>query len=143
MPPAPRPAPRAREGTRGTTLSPARPAHTPNASSSAKPLPGLTSPYGQSLIHRPRPPHTQGERSPEPLDTKRHLIGYCGLAWAASRLPTVWTWPQGEGRRGRPSRGLTRAGCAQAGQGFELRMLRKLLKRKEGPRVVVLLANWG
>src|SRR5215469_3625595 len=73
MPPAPRPAPRAREGTRGTTLSPARPAHTPNASSSAKPLPGLTSPYGQSLVHRPRPPHTQGETSPDHL-THRGIV---------------------------------------------------------------------
>jgi hypothetical protein len=35
------------------------------------------------------------------------------------------------------------AGGAQAGQGLELRMLRKSLKRKVGPRVVVLLANWG
>jgi hypothetical protein len=33
------PAPRAREGNRGTTLTPARPAHTPNAGSSDKPLP--------------------------------------------------------------------------------------------------------
>ena len=34
-----RPAARAREGNRGTTLTPARPAHTPNAGSSDKPLP--------------------------------------------------------------------------------------------------------
>jgi transposase len=34
-----RPAPRAREGNQGTTLTPARPAHTPNAGSSDKPLP--------------------------------------------------------------------------------------------------------
>ena len=34
-----RPARRAREGNRGTTLTPARPAHTPNAGSSDKPLP--------------------------------------------------------------------------------------------------------
>jgi len=33
------PAQRAREGNRGTTLTPARPAHTPNAGSSDKPLP--------------------------------------------------------------------------------------------------------
>jgi hypothetical protein len=33
------PAPRAREGNQGTTLTPARPAHTPNAGSSDKPLP--------------------------------------------------------------------------------------------------------
>jgi transposase len=36
-----RPARRAREGNRGTALTPARPAHTPNASSSDKPLPDL------------------------------------------------------------------------------------------------------
>ena len=35
-----RPARRAREGNRGTALIPARPAHTPNAGSSDKPLPG-------------------------------------------------------------------------------------------------------
>jgi transposase len=34
-----RPAPRAREGNQGTALTPARPAHTPNAGSSDKPLP--------------------------------------------------------------------------------------------------------
>jgi transposase len=36
-----RPARRAREGNRGTALTPARPAHTPNAGSSDKPLPDL------------------------------------------------------------------------------------------------------
>ena len=36
-----RPARRAREGNRGTTLTPARPARTPNAGSSDKPLPDL------------------------------------------------------------------------------------------------------
>jgi hypothetical protein len=36
-----RPARTAREGNRGTTLTPARPAHTPNAGSSDKPLPDL------------------------------------------------------------------------------------------------------
>jgi hypothetical protein len=35
----------AREGNRGTTLTPARPAHTPKTGSSAKPLPDLTPPY--------------------------------------------------------------------------------------------------
>ena len=38
---------RAREGNQGTTLSPARPAHTPNTGSSAKPLPNPTPPYDQ------------------------------------------------------------------------------------------------
>jgi len=37
--------PGAREGNRGTALTPARPAHTPNTGSSDKPLPGLTPPY--------------------------------------------------------------------------------------------------
>ena len=36
---------KAREGNQGTTLTPARPAHTPNASSSDKPLPDPTPPY--------------------------------------------------------------------------------------------------
>jgi hypothetical protein len=40
-PRGPRPARRAREGSRGTTLSPARPAHTPGTGSSDKPLPDL------------------------------------------------------------------------------------------------------
>jgi transposase len=40
----------AREGNRGTALTPARPAHTPTTGSSDKPLPGLTPPYGQSPI---------------------------------------------------------------------------------------------
>jgi hypothetical protein len=56
-------------GHAGTTLSPARLAHTPNASSSAKPLPGLTSPYGLSLVHRSRPPHAR-RKVPEPLVTE-------------------------------------------------------------------------
>jgi len=34
----------AREGNRGTALTPARPAHTPGAGSLDKPLPGLTPP---------------------------------------------------------------------------------------------------
>jgi transposase len=41
----PRPALRAREGNRGTTPSPAWPAHTPTTGSSAKPLPGPLPPY--------------------------------------------------------------------------------------------------
>jgi hypothetical protein len=74
--------PRAREGNRGTTLSPGRPAHTPCAGSSGKPLPGLPPPYGpappqvpprSSRTERfaadpatPRPPR----RNPtQPLDT--------------------------------------------------------------------------
>src|SRR6516162_7518064 len=43
------PARAAREGNRGTALSPGRPAHTPSAGSSDKPLPGLPPPYGLAL----------------------------------------------------------------------------------------------
>jgi transposase len=41
----------AREGNRGTTLSPARPAHTPGAGSSDKPLPDHNPAYGQPPQH--------------------------------------------------------------------------------------------
>ena len=61
---------RAREGNRGTALTPARPAHTPNASSSDQPLPDLTPPYGpappQARLHR----RSRLQRKPgQPLDT--------------------------------------------------------------------------
>jgi len=48
-----RPAARAREGNRGTTLTPARPAHAPNAGSSDKPLPDL----GTTIRPGTRQPH--------------------------------------------------------------------------------------
>jgi transposase len=40
----------AREGNRGTALTPARPAHTPTTGSSDKPLPGLTPPYDPAQL---------------------------------------------------------------------------------------------
>jgi transposase len=46
----------------GTTLSPARSAHTPNASSSAKPLPDLPPPYDTQLTSRNRLPHASGRK---------------------------------------------------------------------------------
>ncbi len=55
LPAPPQAVPRAREGNRGTTLSPVRPAHTPNAGSSAKPLPDLPPRYDPGLIRRKRP----------------------------------------------------------------------------------------
>ena len=58
--PAPR---RAREGNRGTALTPARPAHTPNASSSDKPLPDL-----HTTI---RPATTAGTPSPPKPTSKK------------------------------------------------------------------------
>ena len=64
---------RAREGNRGTTLSPARPAHTPNTGSSAKPLPNPT----QGYDHRPntpRPRRRERRLPPEELlDNQRGL----------------------------------------------------------------------
>src|SRR6516162_2689609 len=49
MPGAPQPTSRAREGNRGTALTPARPAHTPDTGSSDKPLPD------SATTLRPRP----------------------------------------------------------------------------------------
>ena len=69
-----RPARTAREGNRGTTLTPARPAHTPNAGSSDKPLPDLPPLYDPGLIRRKRPRHVLPERPLGPLDTKRSLM---------------------------------------------------------------------
>ena len=58
----------AREGNRGTTLSPGRPALTPSAGSSDKPLPGLAPPYGQQPSPRPRPAH-------RPPDQRERVTG--------------------------------------------------------------------
>jgi transposase len=67
-------------GQPGTTLSPARPAHTPDTGSSAKPLPDLTPPYdpGHTPL-RTRPHPAQRKRPGEPLDAKR------------SRYARLWT----------------------------------------------------
>ena len=67
------PGKRAREGTWGTTLSPARPAHTPGIGSSAKPLPDPLQPYDrqpQPGVGRRRDP--QRGKCHAPLDAKRH-----------------------------------------------------------------------
>jgi len=64
-----------REGTRGTTLSPARPAHTPNTGSSAKPLPGLPPPYETGPASGKRPCHRPSESPSELLDAKRSRYG--------------------------------------------------------------------
>ncbi|MGI8447861.1 MAG: transposase [Streptosporangiaceae bacterium] len=65
MPARPRPpGQRAREGNRGTTLTPARPAHTPNASSSDKPLPDLPPPYGPAIRTRTTPPKPGSKNTP-------------------------------------------------------------------------------
>src|SRR6516164_611455 len=91
----PRPGLRVREGNRGTTPSPARPAHTPKTGSSAKPLPDLPPPYDPG--HRPtgtRPPPAQGNDPPEPLDAKRHSLGATtGTPW--SHPSCAQNWPIG------------------------------------------------
>ena len=86
------PARRAREGNRGTTLSPARPAHTPNTGSSDKPPPGpkpsLRAPAGS---RRPcRHPSIQCSRSSEPLDNGRNKED---SIWAESAVPCWTRWP--------------------------------------------------
>ena len=74
---APTPLPRqpssqAREGNRGTTLTPARPDCTPNTSSSAKPLPDPNPHYARPPgPYRDNPAHAPRKRCPKPLDTKR------------------------------------------------------------------------
>src|SRR6185437_14873769 len=77
LPTAHRPKLRAREGNRGTALSPARPARTPGAGSSDKPLPDHNPAYGQPPRHAGQ--HKQPRSSPraEALDNKEvfDLIG--------------------------------------------------------------------
>ena len=74
---AQRPRQRAREGNRGTTLTPARPAHTPNAGSSDKPLPDLPQAYGPP--REPGPPRRRQVRSKpgQPLDTNSKEDSLC------------------------------------------------------------------
>ena len=82
------PATRAREGNRGTTLTPARPAHTPQTSSSDKPLPSPVPPYdpppcaGEQRRNRPQ------RRPPKPLDSKEVSIWPASsrLAWLITGL---------------------------------------------------------
>jgi hypothetical protein len=65
------PARRAREGNRGTALYPGRPAHTPSAGSSDKPLPGLPPPYGPARKLSPQVSPTEcfgiAPRTPSPI----------------------------------------------------------------------------
>jgi transposase IS116/IS110/IS902 family protein len=71
-----RPGPRAREGTRGTTLHPARPAHTPHASSSDKPLPDLAPAYDPAPLQAHR--RSRSRRKPrQPLDTNSKEDSLC------------------------------------------------------------------
>ena len=92
---------RAQEGKRGTSLTPARPAHTPDAGSLAKPLPGLSPHYAPPRSHNRKPAaHGPQKRCPEPLDTKR-------LRYARRQMDgTVARSPRRAGRSGHPPYGL-------------------------------------
>jgi transposase len=70
---------RTREGTRGTTLSPARPDCTPRTGSSAKPLPGLTPHYDQATS----PSWAHPSLSPAAADLARRRAAGQGAAPAA------------------------------------------------------------
>ncbi len=65
------PGPGAREGNRGTTLSPARPAHTPETGSSAKPLPSPPPPYDARPDTHAPVRHQLRRKTGKALDTKR------------------------------------------------------------------------
>src|SRR6266516_7583648 len=107
MPPPP--APRAREGNRGTTLHPGRPAHTPHTGTSGKPLPGLPPPYGPAPPQVLRPfnrmeHYTARLRTPRPLrsnprqaldaDSKEDSIcaPVAGVDLASSSTPEWMIW---------------------------------------------------
>jgi hypothetical protein len=72
---------RAREGNRGTTLQPGRPAHTPNAGTSGKPLPGLPPTL------RPQPAQTLLLPSPLHCYPARADGSRTGRSPAAQRRP--------------------------------------------------------
>jgi transposase len=78
----------AREGNRGATLSPGRPAHTPNTGTSDKPLPDLRPAYELAgPTPAMPPPEHQCKRPREPLDNGRNKED---SIWSARRSPS---WP--------------------------------------------------
>ncbi len=89
---------RAREGNRGTTLHPGRPAHTPHTGTSGKPLPGLPPPYGPALgqmpsrLTRTEPAPCLRIRRPAPRNPAHPLD-------TDSKEDSLWTVvPSGRGR---------------------------------------------
>jgi len=90
-----------REGNRGTTLTPGRPARTPDAGTSDQPLPGLPPTL------RPHP------EIPIPLPSRTAAIpGERETGSRTGRSPAAQRRPQGRPRRGRP-----RADNARGGKG--------------------------
>ena len=93
-----RPARRAREGNRGTTLTPARPAHTPNAGSSDKPLPdpGTTiRPGTRAATPPPSKRHKENPGNHLTAATKRTFCVDAGLTWlkGGGRADlALWSW---------------------------------------------------
>ena len=79
-PPA-QPAVRAREGSRGTTLSPARPAHTPDTGSSAKPLPDPEPAYDRYPAQANRATEADFEEPPRNPLTQRGIVLYLNGAF--------------------------------------------------------------
>ena len=78
-----------REGTRGTTLSPARPAHTPGAGSSARPLPDQFPPCDQS----------QGPAKTTPAGAARRAPSGAGPGLPAPPAPRGRRGPGGKAGR--------------------------------------------
>jgi hypothetical protein len=71
----PQPTRRAHEGSRGTTLTPARLAHTPGTSSSDKPLPDPGTAYGPALFASHPRRRCRPQRNPERPLTQRLRYG--------------------------------------------------------------------
>ena len=78
---------RTREGNRGTTLTPARPAHTPSTGSSDKPLPGLRPAYVPR--QRSRRPCRLGRRRRKPDDPLDNDENKEDSIWAAGGLSLI------------------------------------------------------
>ena len=80
-----------REGNRGVTLSPRRPAHTPNTGTSDKPLPDRRPAYELAgATPAMPPPEHQCNRPREPLDNGRNKED---SIWAESAVPCWTRWP--------------------------------------------------
>src|SRR4029077_12960739 len=88
-PGGPQRAPGAREGSRGTTLSPARPARTPGTGSSDKALPGPVTPPGPRLAAKatPGPGHHPTTAAVSPAPDPARGRGTAGHSPIAATLP--------------------------------------------------------